>query len=399
MRFVNPYTPGAGFMPSFIAGRDEVIRRAQNSMAALIQRYPQQSVIYYGLRGVGKTVLLNRIEEIAEENGILYEHIEIKEKEGFISQIISTSTKFIRDISMKGKAEAFTQKAKEIIKSFTITFSPKDGNLTAALQNTDDDFEVITNLSDGLTDVFVALGNAANKSENTICFFIDEIQYLKRDELEALINAIHRVNQKRLPIMIFGAGLPKVFKELGDAKSYSERLFVFEEIDALSCEDAKLAICEPAKKDIGVSYEEKALDRIVKITHRYPYFIQQFCKIIWDNTTEDIISLKDVRASEAEFYHKLDNGFFRVRYERCTRKEKLFMFAMVKCGDLPCNIANVAKIMGEDNTSRVSPIRAQLINKGLIYATGYAEIDFTVPQFDRFLTRVMPKDDIKLNDI
>ncbi len=393
MRYANPYTPGAGFMPSYLAGRDKLILKAQNNIAALIQRYPQQSVIYYGLRGVGKTVLLNRIEEIAEEQGILFEHIEIKEKEGFVSQITASSMKFLREISMQEKAKNVAKRAVELIKTFHITFSPKDGNITASLQSEEDHYQIITNLSDGLTDVFVALGNAAMKSEDTICFFIDEIQYLKNDELEALINAIHRVNQKRLPIMIFGAGLPKVFKELGDAKSYSERLFVFEMVDALSKEDAGLAVCEPAKH-FDVEYEKDAVEKIIEVTQGYPYFIQEFCKIIWDDTTESVITLEDVSKCEEEFYSKLDNGFFRVRYDRCTQREKEFMYAMVKCGDLPCTISNVAQIMGVSAVSKISPIRAQLISKGLIYSTGYSEIDFTVPSFDKFLIRVMPEEEM-----
>lgn len=389
IRYVNPYTPGAGFMPPYLAGRDTIIGEAEASIAALKCRFPQQSVIYYGLRGVGKTVLLNRLEETAENLDILYEHIEVKEKDGFIEQLANSAAKFLRNISKKEAARDFARKAMEAVRaiSFKATIDAQ-GKVSAEI-SVDSEFHVEASLSDKLTDMFVALGNAANKSEDTICFFIDEIQYIKKDELESLINAIHRVNQKRLPIMIFGAGLPKVFKELGDAKSYSERLFHFVEIGALLEPEARLAITEPAKlpEDSNVEYEEGAVNRIIAITRGYPFFIQQYCDIIWKNTENNIITEQEVRANEQAFYDALDVGFFKVRYERSTKREKDFMFAMVKCGNLPCNITNVASIMGK-SVGSISPIRAQLINKGLIYATGLAEIDFTVPEFDNYLKRV-----------
>lgn len=389
IKYVNPYTPGVGFMPPYLAGRDTIIGESEASIAALKCRFPQQSVIYYGLRGVGKTVLLNRLEETAENLDILYEHIEVKEKDGFIEQLANSAAKFLRNISKKEAARDFARKAMEAVRaiSFKATIDAQ-GKVSAEI-SVDSEFHVEASLSDKLTDMFVALGNAANKSEDTICFFIDEIQYIKKDELESLINAIHRVNQKRLPIMIFGAGLPKVFKELGDAKSYSERLFHFVEIGALLEPEARLAITEPAKlpEDSNVEYEEGAVNRIIAITRGHPFFIQQYCDIIWKNTENNIITEQEVRANEQAFYDALDVGFFKVRYERSTKREKDFMFAMVKCGSLPCNITNVANIMGK-SVGSISPIRAQLINKGLIYATGLAEIDFTVPEFDNYLRRV-----------
>ncbi|MEF9945011.1 MAG: ATP-binding protein [Lachnospiraceae bacterium] len=382
-------------MPSYLAGRDDVIISARNNMAALIQRYPQQSVIYYGLRGVGKTVLLNGIEEIADELNVLYEHIEIKEKGEFVTQIASAAVKFSRQISLKEKAYGLALRAYEAIKSVGVTFNPQNGTFSAEITSKEEPFLATMTLSDGLTDAFIALGNAAIKSEDTIFFFIDEIQYLKKNELEALINAIHRINQKRLPIMIFGAGLPKVFKELGDAKSYSERLFKFEKIDALSDEAAKQAIIRPAQ-NMEVEYNQDAVRRIIEVTKGYPYFIQEFCNIIWDQTDDATIKIQDVYDSEKLFFKKLDEGFFKVRYERCTNGEKKFMYAMVKCGKLPCNITNVAHAMGVGNTSQISPTRAQLINKGLVYSTGYAELDFTVPEFDKYLLRVMPAEGLEI---
>jgi hypothetical protein len=390
MVYANPYTPGAGFMPAYLAGRDALVDEAETMLHSLQAGYPQQSVIFHGLRGVGKTVLLNRIEEITEDLGILYEQLEVKERSDFATQITTIAYKFVKQMSVKEKAKSAVQNLLTILKQFSVTYSPEDKSFSLSPGDAELSFTLPKNFPEDLTDVFLALGSAAVKSENTICFFIDEIQYLKKEELEALANAIHRVNQKRLPIMVFGAGLPKILKDFGDAKSYSERLFKFIQIDSLSHEAAQLAITAPAQK-LGVSYDQAAVDRILEVTDGYPYFIQEFCNVIWTKSGgHRDICLDDVTVSEQDFYQRLDEGFFMVRYKRCTTRELEFLFSMVRCESLPCTISNVAKQMHKP-VSSISPIRAQLINKGLIYATHYGEVDFTVPQFDAFLHRVNPE--------
>ena len=360
MKYANPYTPGAGFMPGHIAGRKESLERAEKYLNTIVLGYPQQSVIYYGLRGVGKTVLLNAIECKTDDMPVLMGHIEIAEKKNFTQQITNYSKKFIHKMSFKETAKDFVSK-------------------------------VTGDLSDDLTDLFVTMGKMAEKTGYAICFFVDEIQYMKDEEIGALVNAIHRCNQLRLPLMIFGAGLPKILKTLGKVKSYSERLFRFEEIDALSDEDARDAIVKPAEPLEG-SYTEEALKRIIRETQGYPYFIQELCSAIWEELAPEqtVIGIDDVEHAIVKFYENLDLGFYKLRYDRCTHKEKIFIFAMAKCKKLPCSISNVAKVMGSEVAS-ISPYRAQLINKSVIYATGYAEIDFTVPGFDRFLKRVNPE--------
>ncbi len=386
-KYPNPYTPGAGFMPAYLAGRETTINEAKKYMISLRKRYPQNSVIYYGLRGVGKTVLLNRIEQEADELEIMYEHIEISETgKNFIKQVSNATNKFIRKMSVSEVAKELALKAATILKSFKITYNAEDNSFSAGLEN------VVVgssgDLSYDLTELFVALGNTANKSGETVCFFIDEIQYMSVNEMEALVNAIHRINQLRLPIMIFGAGLPKILKTLGEVKSYSERLFRFVNITALKKEEAREAITNPPK-DYEVSFTNKAVEKILSITEGYPYFIQEFCYNVWDMTDNMVISDDDVNNTVSTFEKRLDEGFFKVRYDRCTKKEKEFMIAMVKCGKLPCTISNVASIM-QKKVSAISLIRGNLIYKGLIYSTDHAEIDFTVPQFDKFIIRVSP---------
>ena len=388
MQYANPYTPGAGAMPAYLAGRDDIINNASKALNALKKGYPQQSVIYYGLRGVGKTVLLNRIEESAEEFDILYEHIEIAEKGSFVRQISNSSKKLIHRMSITESAKEVAKKALGILKAFNVSWNPEDNTFSAGLSEPSPYISTGV-LTDDLTEMFVSMGRTAVKAGMALCFFIDEIQYMKEPEMEALINALHRVNQLRLPIMMFGAGLPKILKIMGEVKSYSERLFKYFQIDCLSDDDAEAAVVNPAI-EFGVTYDSTSIDKIIQLTKGYPYFIQELCSTIWEYSETEAIQLADVEKVIATFLSQLDESFFKVRYERCTKTEHDFLFAMVKCGELPCTISNVAKILRK-KVSTISPLRAQLISKGIIHSTGYAEIDFTVPLFDEYLRRINPE--------
>ncbi len=387
MRYASPYTPGAGAMPRYLAGRESMLEEADKILEAVAMGYPQKPSIYYGLRGVGKTVLLNAIEEKAEELDILYAHIEIAEKRSFIVQIANASKKIIHRMSVIESVKDLGHKALGILQAFQVTYNPEEQTFTAGIA--EPSMYVSSGvLSDDLTEMFVAMGRMAAKAKRAICFFVDEIQYMKPNEMEALINALHRVNQLRLPITIYGAGLPKILKILGEVKSYSERLFQYIEVAELSDHAATDAIVKPAT-ELGVQYEEEAVEEIKEWSKGYPFFIQELCNTIWEETESEIIKKSDVERVIPVFLDKLDKGFFKIRYDRCTKKEHDFLFAMVRCGRLPCTISNVAKILGK-RVSSISPTRAQLISKGIIYSTGHGEIDFTVPQFDRYLKRINP---------
>lgn len=387
MRYASPYTPGAGAMPRYLAGRESMLEEADKILEAVAMGYPQKPSIYYGLRGVGKTVLLNAIEEKAEELDILYAHIEIAEKRSFIVQIANASKKIIHRMSVIESVKDLGHKALGILQAFQVTYNPEEQTFTAGIA--EPSMYVSSGvLSDDLTEMFVAMGRMAAKAKRAICFFVDEIQYMKPNEMEALINALHRVNQLRLPITIYGAGLPKILKILGEVKSYSERLFQYIEVAELSDHAATDAIVKPAA-ELGVQYEEEAVEEIKEWSRGYPFFIQELCNTIWEETESEIIKKSDVERVIPVFLDKLDRGFFKIRYDRCTKKEHDFLFAMVRCGSLPCTISNVAKILGK-RVSSISPTRAQLISKGIIYSTGHGEIDFTVPQFDRYLKRINP---------
>ena len=331
---INPYRPGAGLMPIYLAGRDDDLENIDSLFMAMTYNIPVQSVIFSGLRGVGKTVLINSLQKKAEEKNIFCKHIEVEERNDFISQIASCSQAFLRKISAKEKFKHLIQKPLEAIKSLVISFDPSDSTFSLSVQERE--LYKSSNLTQSLTDVFTTLGEAAYQSEIPICFFIDEIQYMKSAELGALIAALHRTNQLGYPSMIVGAGLPKIYAMLSEKKSYSERLFLYKEIGSLRNEQSEAA---------------------------------------------------DVEQNIEEFWSVLDNGFFKVRYERCSASDKKFIFAMVQCGELPCTISNVAKIMGKSVTS-ISTARAQLISKGIIYPVRYKELDFTVPEFSGFIQRL-----------
>lgn len=381
---VNPYRPGAGLMPTYLAGRDEDIENVTQMFEALTMNMPTQSIIFSGLRGVGKTVLINSLQKIAEDKEIFCKHIEVEERNDFISQIAACSQAFLRKVSTKEKFKHLIQKPLDAIKALVISFDPDDNTFSFSLQERE--LYKSVNLTQGLTDVFTTVGETAYKAGIPICFFIDEIQYMKPKELGSLISALHRTNQLGYPVMIIGAGLPKIYKMLSDERSYSERLFLYKEIGSLTEEQSRKAIEIPAQK-FGITYTDEAINQIISITKGYPFFIQQMCQVVYKNAVEEEIECNCVENSMEEFYKLLDVGFFKVRYERCADSDKKFIFAMVQCGELPCTISNVAKNLNKSVNS-VSTTRAQLISKGIIYPIRYRELDFTVPEFSGYIERL-----------
>ena len=381
----NPYRPGAGMSPAYLAGRDNTINEAQNILQAINYGYSARSVVYYGLRGVGKTVLLNYIENLADEMDLPSEYMEIAERDrSFQYQMALHIYKLINRLSLLKNIESHIKKALSILKAFTIKYGCDDISIEVNPANGISD---TGNLANDMTEMFLALGVIAQKQNKGVVLFIDEIQYIKDSEFEALMEAIHRTNQKNYPIVIFSAGLPKIAKIAGDVKSYAERLFDFIEIDSLNNEEAKLALIEPAKK-FQINYTDEAVNKIIEITQGYPYFLQEYGKWVWECKEEkSIIDIKIVNKAYDKFEQSLDKAFFKVRHDRATAKEIEFMTAMVACEKLPCSTKEIANIMGE-SIQAISPLRAQLIHKGFIYAAKRGEVDFTVPQFDKYLKRV-----------
>lgn len=380
----NPYKPGAGRIPSFLAGRDTEIEYAEMVLQAMKNNITMRSILYIGLRGVGKTVLLNSIEEIADEMDVIYEHIEADSKVNFITQITAISQTLARKISVKEKAKKFVDNIIEAVKCLSVSFDVEDGSITLSMSEKERELYKVNDLSKSLTDVLVALGKAAKASETPIVIFIDEVQYLKKEHISALAAALHRTNQLNYPLSIIGAGLPQTRRLFGDAKSYSERLFEYRQIGNLDENAAKEAIIKPLNGTTQIN--DDVVNAIVDMTEGYPYFIQEICNILFD-ISEDVISMNFMDEAKQLYFKRLDEGFYRVRYERCSKREQEFIFAMIECGKLPCTISNIAENM-KSTVKQISVFRASLISKGIIFSTSYAELDFTVPKFADFVKRI-----------
>jgi len=238
-----------------------------------------------------------------------------------------------------------------------------------------------------------AAGAAAQKAGTTLAMFVDELQYVDEDELAALITALHRAAQRRLPVVLVGAGLPQLRGRMGRAKSYAERLFDFPEIGALPPPAARTAIAKPAEAE-GVEVNEDALERMIQQTHGYPYFLQEWGKHAWDTASKSPITLPDVELASTSAIAALDDSFFRVRFDRLTPLEKRYLRAMAELGAGPHRSGDIAEQLNRDVTA-LGPTRNQLIAKGMIWSPSHGDTAFTVPLFDEFMHRIMPGDDWK----
>lgn len=381
----NPYTPNAGARPPSLAGREELLRAFDVLLARLERGRTEQSLIITGLRGVGKTVLLGELRCIAETRDWTAVEAEITRDMDFGLRIAQLARRALLGIAPKARWRDRAQRAAGVLKSFTLTVST-DGSLTAAL-----DIDPVEGVADSgdiaqdLTDLLVALGEAARDQHTGVVFLFDEIQFLTRAHFEALIAALHKTVQRALPVTLVGAGLPQIPRLAGEAKSYAERLFVFPELGRLNGDDALEAIVAPARA-LGVEFSAAAAAEIVAYTQGYPYFLQEYGKIAWDEAESSPIFLHAVRAVLPLVEAKLDGSFFRVRIERATPHEVRYLRAMAELGDGPQKAVDVAAMLGR-TSEQLGPTRARLIEKGLLYTPGYGLAAFTVPQFDRYLRR------------
>ena len=382
----NPYAPGAGTKPPALVGRDKQIESFDILLERLENGYAEQSIIITGLRGVGKTVLLDVFREKAEGRGWATVEWEIEKKAPFGPKVAAQARKALLQIAPKTRWKDRALRAAATLKSFTVTFNP-DGAMTAGL-----DVDALAgaadsgSLSEDLSDLFVAIGEAARDHEVGVILLLDEIQFLQPEELEALIVALHRCTRRSLPITLVGAGLPQMPRLAGEAKSYSERLFRFVQIGELDAStDARDALVLPAK-DLGVEFESPAVGSIVDYTQGYPYFLQEYGRIVWDEASASPIMLDDVESVLPLVEARLDESFFRVRAERTTELELRYLYAMAELGPEPHRASEVARRI-KRTVEQAGPIRSRLIDKGLLYTPGHGLAAFTVPQFDRYMIR------------
>ncbi len=388
----NPFSPGAGTPPPELAGRDELIESIRIALERVRRGLPSKSVLMVGLRGVGKTVLLDRMGEDAEAAGLHTVRVEAPEGRSLPALLAPQLRVALLRLSRQEQAKDLAARALRGLAGFAKALKVKYRDIEVGF-----DFDPEPGLADNgdlehdLQALLEVAGAAAQKAGTALVLFIDELQYVEEDQLAALITALHRCAQRRLPVVLVGAGLPQLRGQMGRAKSYSERLFDFPEIGPLSEEAARSAIAKPAR-DQGVEITSDALDLIVAQTHCYPYFLQEWGKQAWDVATVSPITRNDVEEASRVAVAALDESFFRVRFDRLAPAEKRYMRAMAELGPGPHRSGDIADRLGRKVTS-LGPIRNQLIAKGMVWSPSHGDTAFTVPLFDAFMRRIMPGDD------
>ena len=388
----NPFAPGAGTPPPELAGRDDLREMVRVAIERVRRGLPTKSILMIGLRGVGKTVLLDRMRDDAEAAGIHSVRIEAPESSSLPALLAPQLRQALLRLSRNEQARDLAQRALRALAGFAKALKIKYQDIEVGI-----DFEPEPGLADNgdlehdLQALLEAVGAAAQKAGTALVLFIDELQYVEEDQLAALITALHRTAQRRLPVVLVGAGLPQLRGRMGQAKSYAERLFDFPEIGALVGEAPRIAIRKPAAAQ-GVEIDEEALRRIVQETHGYPYFLQEWGKHAWDTAVASPITLRDVDLASKAAVAALDESFFRVRFDRLTPVEKKYLRAMAELGPGPHRSGDVAEKLDRKVTS-LGPTRNQLIAKGMVWSPSHGDTAFTVPLFDEFMRRIMPGED------
>ena len=380
----NPFAPGAGSRPPELAGRESILHDAEVAIKRALIGKQNRSQMLLGLRGVGKTVLLNKIEEMAESAGHVTSFIEAPEGRPLSELLVPKLNQVLRKLSVTEQAKAKAHQALRALRSFASAFKLSYGDATLSV---DPEAGVADSgdLESDLAELFLRVGEAAKAAGKAWTLLIDEVQYLRSKDLAALIVALHKISQKQLPVLFFGAGLPQVAALSGDAKSYAERLFHYPAVGPLLTDDAKTAIRQPVE-DEGESISEDALDEILFKTQGYPYFLQEWGYQCWNIAQGMQIDVADASQAAGEATRRLDDGFFKVRFDRLTPKEREYVIAMAQLGPGPYRSSDIAVALGETHQS-LGPRRAQIISKGMIYSPSHGDIAFTVPMFNDYLVR------------
>ena len=382
----NPFAPGAGTPPPELSGRSDLLTRAETALRRVQNGRPEKSLVLVGLRGVGKTVLLNEIRRRAEDQKFSIGRIEGHEGKLLAALLIPQLRRILLELDRLESISEQVKRGLRILKSFMNAVKVKTGEVEVSL-----DIDPETGAADSgdieadLPELVTAIGRAAESRHRAIAIFIDEIQYFKPPELSALIMALHRIAQDRLPVIVFAAGLPQVIALFGNSKSYAERLFDFPEIGALSLADSIDALDKPARAE-SVNFAQDALAYIYRFSQGYPFFLQEWGYHSWNQAPQNPITIADTEAAGRLVEKSLDQGFFRVRFDRLTPREKNYLFAMSLLGEGPYRTGEVAKILNK-KSSDLGTLRDGLIAKGMIYAPAYGDIDFTVPRFNEFMRR------------
>ena len=383
----NPYNPGAGTRPSALVGRDREIDAMDVTLQRLLRGTNSQSQLLVGLRGTGKIVLLNEFEDLAEGRGYFHEYIEVGEAGTLAPAIAAALRRVLLSMEARRRVGDAARRALGVLKAFTLRIpdGPELSIDVDAVWGPADSGE----LGADLAGLFVEVGKVARDHGTGILLTIDELHYVDRLTLTALIVGLHRASQERLPITVSGAGLPTLTSLTGEAKTYAERMFVMSRTDVLTHDQAAEALATPAESE-GVRWEQGAIHRALEVTQCYPYFLQEFGKHAWDAADgPDLITVDDFERSVPLSMAKLDDSFFLVRAEGCTVAERTYLRAMAELGPGPVRTREVAAALGRPPAS-LSPVRDTLLRRALCYVPVRGEIAFTVPLFGQFMKRRFP---------
>jgi hypothetical protein len=386
----NPFSPGAGSPPPELVGRDSIIEQTRILLGRVKLRRPEKSLMLVGLRGVGKTVLLNEMQRMAQSAEYQTVDFEAHENKPLAALLTPLLRKLLFDLDRMAGLSEKVRRGLGVLKSFInsvrITVSEIEFGLDLEPERGTADSG---DLEADLPSLFVAVGEAAQDRGTAVALLIDEIQYLSSNELSALIMGMHKMQQRQLPLVLMGAGLPILTALAGDSKLYAERLFAFLDIGALSSPDVCMALHEPVKR-AGIEFDQDAVEEIVRLTRGYPYFLQEWGYQTWNHADRSPITLQDVRNATAKVIPRLDANFFRVRFDRLTPGEKNYLRAMAHLGSGAHRSGDIASALGVKVTS-LGPVRARLMKKGMIYSPTHGDMAYTVPLFDEFMRRAIPE--------
>jgi hypothetical protein len=383
----NPYAPGAGLQPPELAGRDRLLEDAMIDMDRVIDGRPTKGMMMLGLRGVGKTVLLNRLHRMAEEKGFRTAKVEAPEG-GVLPQLLAPELRqVLYSLDLKAAAGQKVRQAASVLRNFVWAFKVKVGDIEVGIEQARGKADT-GNLEQDLPDLLVAVSEAANERSVALGIFLDEVQYLSPVELAALIVACHEIAQRDLPLFFVGAGLPQIAALAGNAKSYAERLFTYPQVGQLDPIAARAALVHPANNE-GVDFQDDAVEEILRVTERYPYFIQEWGFHVWNSVPESPIQRAHVLDATPGIIAHLDANFFRVRFDRLTQLQQKYLRAMAELGPGPHQTGDIAATLGVE-AAAVATVRQQLINKGMVWSQRHGETAFTVPRFNEFMKRQMP---------
>ena len=385
----NPYSPGAGSPPPELAGRDKVRERVRVAIARIHIGNPAKSLLMVGLRGVGKTVLLDKMRQDAEALGMQTIRVEAPEEKSLPAMLAPQLRLALLALSRIEQAKTMANRGLRALAGFVKALKVKFGDIEVGL-----DLEPEPGLADNgdletdLAALLEQVGSTAKQANTVLVIFIDELQYVAAKQFAALITALHRCSQASLPITVVGAGLPQLRGLAGKAKSYAERLFDYPMIGPLSDHDAALAIIKPAREQ-NVDFTEEAVAAIIAKTRGYPYFLQEWGKHSWDIANKSPITEADVLSASTQAIAALDESFFRVRFDRLTPSEKNYLRAMAELGEGPHRSGDIADLMDRLSSS-LGPVRSSLIAKGMVWSPTFGDTAFTVPLFDEFMKRIVP---------